>query len=256
MTSRLLPFPPRKARHGKRPTGKQAGGISTLYLSGLKSMNFPLLCCPCYLSMNARPIEWSRSSVLFTAHPTQPLVSGRHFSSSNQFRLPSPHPIISSPKFYQPPSIISVAPDDEWLFAYFPRRDSDGVGCLWKRGAQIDNWTVKEWWSFGQGAGVVAASWLGQSRVVCEFHLFPSVFCNCIFFSVDDGSFRCHYTLTSPWSMHTNIKPYATSCNPGSPRECVLLSTPWNNLQNYQLFTPTAGNHIGVPVAVGRGWRP
>lgn len=253
MTSRLLPFRPRKARHGKRLTGKQAGGTSTLSLNDLKSMNFVLLFFPSYSSVNIRPIEWSQSSVLFTAHPTQPLVSGRHFSSSKQFRLPSPPPIVSSPKSYEPPSIISVAPDDEWLFAYFPSRDGDGTGCLWIRGAQIDSWAVKEWWSFAPGAGVVAASWLGQARVVRNFRLFSSAFCNRIFFSVDNGSFRRHYTLTTPWPTHADIKPHTTSSNPGSVRECVLLSETWYNLQNYHLFASTTWNYIRTSVTTWGG---
>jgi hypothetical protein len=57
-----------------------------------------------------------------------------------------------------------LAAGDEWLFAYFPRYNGDGTGCLWKRGPQIDNWTIKEFWSFASGGGVVAASWLGSPR--------------------------------------------------------------------------------------------
>ncbi|KAF8965263.1 hypothetical protein BDZ97DRAFT_1918412 [Flammula alnicola] len=63
-----------------------------------------------------RPLQWSQSSV---------------------FVLPSPTPIITSPALYDPPSVISVAPGDQWLFAYFPRRD---------------------------GGGIVAASWLASHR--------------------------------------------------------------------------------------------
>ncbi|RDB21136.1 hypothetical protein Hypma_011673 [Hypsizygus marmoreus] len=111
-----------------------------------------------------RPVEWSQSSVIFTAHPTQPLLTARHFSSSKQFTIPSPAPVASAPGSYEPPTVISVAPGDDWLFAYFPRRDGDGTGCLWKRGAQVDSWNVKESWSLAQGAGVVAASWLGTPR--------------------------------------------------------------------------------------------
>jgi hypothetical protein len=31
---------------------------------------------------------------------------------------------------------------------------------------QVDIWTIKEWWSFARGAGVVAASWAGSDREV------------------------------------------------------------------------------------------
>ena len=112
-----------------------------------------------------RPLEWSQSSIIFTAHPTQPLVTGRHVLSSKQFALPSPAPVLSSPASYEPPTVISVDPRDDWLFAYFPGQN-DGTACLWMRGIQIDDWNVKEWWSCATGAGVVAARWLGSSREV------------------------------------------------------------------------------------------
>jgi hypothetical protein len=113
-----------------------------------------------------RPVVWANCSIIFTAHLTQPLVTGRLFSSSKQFVLPSPEPIFSSPSSYQPPSIISVSPTDDWLFAYFPGRDGDGTGCLWKRGLQVDNWSIKDYWGFGRGAGVVTAAWAGTDREV------------------------------------------------------------------------------------------
>lgn len=156
-------------RQGKR------GNTMAYWLVGFPPLNrtskkvcIQAFCYAC-TSCSCRPVEWSRSSVIFTAHPTQPLVIARHFSSSKEFVIPSPSPIITSPASYEPPTIISVAPDDSWLFAYFPQRDSDGTGCLWKRDARIDNWNIKEWWSFAQGAGVVAVSWLGVTREVSTF---------------------------------------------------------------------------------------
>jgi len=125
-----------------------------------------ILDCGVKLTCNCRPIQWSQSSVIFTAHPSQPMITGRHFSSSKQFILPSPTSVLSSPISYEPPSVISVSPSDEWLFAYFPRRDGEGIGCLWKRGAQIDSWQVNEYWSFAKGGGVVTASWLTTPREV------------------------------------------------------------------------------------------
>ncbi|KDR81679.1 hypothetical protein GALMADRAFT_239795 [Galerina marginata CBS 339.88] len=111
-----------------------------------------------------RPLQWSQSSIIFTAHPTQPIITGRHFSSSKQFVLPSPPPIMTSPASYDPPTVISASPCDAWLLAYFPRRDGEGTGCLWKRGPHVDNWIVKECWSLPKGGGIVAASWLGNRR--------------------------------------------------------------------------------------------
>lgn len=111
-----------------------------------------------------RPIQWSHSSVIFTAHASQPLVIARHISSSKQFILPSPSPILDSPLSYDPPSVILASPGDDWLFAYFPRQDGDGTGCLWIRAARIDDWQIKGCWSFPNGGGVVAGRWLSKQR--------------------------------------------------------------------------------------------
>jgi len=118
------------------------------------------------LCLSCRPIEWSDASVIFTAHPTQPLITARHFSTLKKFFVPSPTPVVSSSASYEPPSIISVAPGYCWLFAYFPRRDGDGIACLWERAVEIDNWRIKEWWSLAQGAGIVSANWIGAPRQV------------------------------------------------------------------------------------------
>lgn len=115
---------------------------------------------------SCRPIQWSHSSVIFTAHASQPLVVARHISSSKQFILPSPSTILDSPLSYDPPSVILASPGDDWLFAYFPRQDGDGTGCLWIRAARIDNWQIKEYWSFPGGGGVVAGKWLSKQRDV------------------------------------------------------------------------------------------
>jgi hypothetical protein len=112
-----------------------------------------------------RPLEWSRSSTIFTSHPTQPLIVARLLTSANQFILPSPSPVATSPLSYDPPTIITVTPTDDWLFAYFPgRREGDGVGCLWRKGPQADNWAIKEWWGVARGAGVVATAWASPDR--------------------------------------------------------------------------------------------
>ncbi|KAJ3537580.1 hypothetical protein NM688_g6664 [Phlebia brevispora] len=111
-----------------------------------------------------RPIAWSRSSVIFTPHPTQPLVIARHFPSSRQFILPTPPAFASVPVTYEPPSIISISPSDDWLYAYFAGNDGDGASCLWKRTGQLDNWNLQEWWIVTKGSGVVAAEWISQDR--------------------------------------------------------------------------------------------
>ncbi|KAJ7774497.1 hypothetical protein DFH07DRAFT_732775 [Mycena maculata] len=111
-----------------------------------------------------RPVAWSSTSTIFSAHPTQPLVTARHFSSSKQFVLQSPGPILSSPGSYEPPTVLSVSPGGDWLFAYFPSGEIDGVACLWQRGAPIDVWGIKEWWTLNRGGGIVAANWLDGPR--------------------------------------------------------------------------------------------
>ncbi|KAJ6596973.1 hypothetical protein DFH09DRAFT_1133278 [Mycena vulgaris] len=116
------------------------------------------------LDQTKRPVVWSSTSTIFSAHPNQPLVTARHFSSSKQFVLQSPGPILSSPGSYDPPTVISVSPGGDWLFAYFPSAEIDGVGCLWQRSAPIDVWGIKEWWTLNRGAGIVTANWLGGTR--------------------------------------------------------------------------------------------
>lgn len=118
------------------------------------------------LSSSSRAIAWSKSSVIFTPHTTQPLVLARHFPSSRQFILPSPPPWANGPTTYEPPSIITVSPTEDWLFAYFPGRDSDGACVLWRKFQQLDSWAMQEWWTLAKGNGVVAAEWLCGERSV------------------------------------------------------------------------------------------
>lgn len=122
-----------------------------------------------------RPVVWSSSSTIFTAHSSQPLLLGRVFPSSKQFVVVSPEPILRAPSSFEPASVISVSPNDHWLFAFFPAREGDGIGCLWKRGFQVDSWTVWECWPFSRGAGVVTAAWAGVDREVCNYHVVPDV---------------------------------------------------------------------------------
>ncbi|KAI6109497.1 hypothetical protein F5141DRAFT_1063741 [Pisolithus sp. B1] len=97
-------------------------------------------------------------------HSSQPLLLGRLFPSSKQFVVPSPEPVLRSLPSFEPPSVISVAPNDQWLFAFYPGLEGDGIACLWKRGYQVDSWTVKECWPMGPGAGVITAAWAGVER--------------------------------------------------------------------------------------------
>ncbi|KAF9246326.1 hypothetical protein BU15DRAFT_39687 [Melanogaster broomeanus] len=111
-----------------------------------------------------RPVDWSCSSTIFTTHPTQPVILGRLFPSSKQFVVVSPDPILRSPTSYEPPTVITVSPNDQWLFAFYPSRDGDGIACLWSRGSCVDTWMVRECWPFSRGSGVVTAAWAGAER--------------------------------------------------------------------------------------------
>ncbi|KAI0345167.1 hypothetical protein BDW22DRAFT_1390553 [Trametopsis cervina] len=108
-----------------------------------------------------RPLAWSRSSVIYTAHASQPLVVARHFPSSRQFFLSLP-PHVTEP--YEPPTVITVSPADDWLFAFMPGREGAGAGCLWRKGNELDSWTATECWTFAKGAGVVCAEWMFAER--------------------------------------------------------------------------------------------
>ncbi|KAF8136567.1 hypothetical protein EV363DRAFT_1395672 [Boletus edulis] len=111
-----------------------------------------------------RPVAWSSSSTIFTAHSTQPILFGRLFPSSKQFLVVSPDPILRSPASYGSPTVISVSPNDHWLFAFFPGHESDGIACIWSRGSCVDAWIVKESWPFSRGAGVITCAWAGTER--------------------------------------------------------------------------------------------
>ena len=126
-------------------------------------------CCRQHASLlpdRGRPVAWSNSSTIFTAHPTQPIIIGRLFPSSKQFLVVSPDPILRSPLSYGPPTVISVSPNDHWLFAFFPSHESDGIACIWNRGSCVDAWIVKEYWPFSRGAGVITCAWAGTEREV------------------------------------------------------------------------------------------
>ncbi|CAL1704650.1 unnamed protein product [Somion occarium] len=110
-----------------------------------------------------RPLAWSKSSVIFSAHHTKPLVLARHFNSSRHFELAVPQAIRLDPDSYSPPTLIYISPDDDWLFAYFSGA-KDNIGCLWHRGLHLDAWTIGDSWSMAHGAGIVAAAWVTSHR--------------------------------------------------------------------------------------------
>jgi hypothetical protein len=156
------------------------------------------------------PVVWANCSIIFTAHPTEPWVTARLFPSSKQFVLPSPDPVFSSPSAYDPPSIITVSPSDDWLFAYFPGHNVDGTGCLWRRGVRVDNWTIKDYWGFGRGAGVITAAWVGTEREVNMY--LSKYYLNCIdSFAVDNRRQRSYNAFAASWSCDPNVQPHSSS---------------------------------------------
>ena len=111
-----------------------------------------------------RPVVWTSLAILF-AHESEPVIVGRAFPSSKQFRLQSPAVVTNTPGSYEPPTTLCVSPSEDWLFAYFPGRQMPGVGCFW-RAQQADSWDIIEFISFARGRGVVTAKWLGHAREV------------------------------------------------------------------------------------------
>lgn len=150
--------------------GEQIGGTCILSWRTFAGMSSPAY-VPTTLT-HGRPAAWSSSSTIFTAHPSQPMVIGHLFPSSKQFLVVSPDPILRSPASYEPPTVISVSPNDHWLFAFFPSYQGDGIACLWKRGPCVDAWIVKEYWQFSRGAGVITCAWAGTEREVRRL-IFP-----------------------------------------------------------------------------------
>ncbi|KAL5535488.1 hypothetical protein ACEPAF_3582 [Sanghuangporus sanghuang] len=110
------------------------------------------------------PVQWTSSSLILTAHATEPRVACLHFPSNKHFTLPDPPALSASPASYDPPSIICASSRDDEIFAYFPGIDVDGVGCFWSKSRTVDDWTIREWQTFARGDDVVAARWLDPYR--------------------------------------------------------------------------------------------
>ena len=119
---------------------------------------------PVSTHFNNRPVLWTSFAILFS-HESEPAIVGRAFPSSRQFQLQSPVVVTTTPGSYEPPTILSISPDENWLFAYFPGRQFPGVGCFW-RAQQADSWNIVESITFARGKGVVSARWLGHAREV------------------------------------------------------------------------------------------
>lgn len=174
-----------------------------------------------------KPIAWTNSSIIFTAHPTEPWVTARLFSSSKQFICPSPDPVFANSSQYEPPSIISASPDDEWLFAYFPGRGGNGQGCLWKRGSHLDSWAVKDYWSFARGGGVVTAAWAGAQREVRLSFLYPH------------KVLTCYQWVTNETGSTTRLPPRGPMTPVSSPTLLLVTEDHLINMCYIHAFMPS-----------------
>lgn len=113
-----------------------------------------------------RSIVWSKASITYYPHASQPLIEGLHFPSKRYVSVPQPSIIQGTSFDFEPPSLISISSCDRWLFGYFPSFSSQGVGCLWQRGDEVDEWQERYRWTFVRGAGPIAAAWVGGAREV------------------------------------------------------------------------------------------
>ncbi|KAG9003555.1 hypothetical protein FRB94_014578 [Tulasnella sp. JGI-2019a] len=119
-----------------------------------------------------RPVAWSKTNTIFFAHPSLPRVCGRYIHPhaslpSNTFELSVPPQLLLSPSPCGPPTIISLAPNDAWLFAYFPSsilNDGDGVACIYQGASVPGVWSITHLWHVQRGNGVVSCRWLGHPR--------------------------------------------------------------------------------------------
>lgn len=141
----------------------------------------------------SRPVAWTKSHVLFTAHDQLPAIVGSVHPSTRSFILPSPPAILEAAErgrqIYAPPTLLcSTAPardEFECLFAYFPVKPScvkevssaasGGLGCFYfNPSCAIDEWVVGFVTHFPRGAGAVACRWVGEERTVSALFIYVS----------------------------------------------------------------------------------
>jgi hypothetical protein len=189
------------------------------------------------------PLQWSSESLIFSAHPSKPLLVARHFSSSRQFFIPSPNPVASAQSAYLPPTLISVAPQDDALFAYFPKNNGEGIGCRWKRGSQIDSWAVQEWWSFPSQAAPIAAEWLGARREVSHSRVLPRLLPHSSL--VDNRQPRQARATPSERLLSPDPQPHLDTCHAGLPRPYLLLSVLPSDLSNIKVSS-RLNQHVSI----------
>lgn len=104
--------------------------------------------------------------MIFSAHPSSPVVVARSFPPTSPIILPSPNPVLNNPNAFSPPKIIEVSSGDEYLFAFFEGRGGEHAACVWQRDGTLDSWKVCIFWPVRPGQAIVLAKWLGDDRTV------------------------------------------------------------------------------------------
>ncbi|CUA70097.1 Histone transcription regulator 3 homolog [Aspergillus oryzae RIB40] [Rhizoctonia solani] len=133
-----------------------------------------------------RPFAWSSHNLLFLSDPNSPAVHAKHLppapeasqepdvisqAQSYPLRFTLPPPVAEMAHAYGPATIVSISPQDKYLYAFFPPAQSNvstgGLGCVWGVEESLDTWTIKDFWHYSADAGVVTMRWLGEER---EWH--------------------------------------------------------------------------------------
>lgn len=115
-----------------------------------------------------RPVQWTPSSTIVTAHPHMPVLLAMNLSSPTQFVIPSPFPQKEAIPRYGSASIILTHPTEEFLFAFFPgRQASHGAGVIYQRKQGVNEWQpFNSTLQLPFGAGIVGGRWLPNMREV------------------------------------------------------------------------------------------
>lgn len=121
-------------------------------------------------------MQWTGSALILTAHATEPQVACIYSPTNEHFFLPSPPTLTASPTSFEPPTVISASPQEDWIFAYFPGKNCDGVGCIWNKSNAINKWLVKEWTTYPRGDHAVEARWSYLNREVRGLFLIIEVY--------------------------------------------------------------------------------
>lgn len=135
----------------------------------------------------SKTVIWSRSNIVFAAHPTLPQLHGQlipphpHSKPAHRFDLPLPAIVLANIPSFDPPTCLALSDDDAHLFAFFPPSSimgmEDGVCCVWERENELNLWILKDFWRIERGNDVVTARWIENGRRV-----------SCLW-SCSDGSF-------------------------------------------------------------------